>query len=92
MNDSTASATARQVMITANLYKARDAAKFMLGPKYQEGIQPMVTLLRDTAKRRNVPEIVAASDLAKELAEHVSGQAAVMMLAALVESIEPSAP
>ena len=80
----------KQIRIAAQLYGARDTAKFMLGADYHAKIEPYMSMIRVSAKNRKVDELKAACDMAKDVAENISGQAAVMVLAAYVELVEPS--
>ena len=80
----------KQIRIASQLYGARDAAKFMLGTDYHAKIEPYMSMIRVSAKNRGVSELTAACDMAKDVAENISGHGAVMVLAAYVELIEPS--
>ena len=62
----------------------------MLGADYHAKLDPWMDLIKTSAKNRNVSTLKAAGDIAKDAAASISGAAAVMVLAAFVEMIEPS--
>lgn len=78
------------VRIAARLYEARDTAKFFLGANYRAKIEPWMGMIKASAKNRNVSELRAAGDLAKDVAVNISGAAAITVLAAYVELVDPS--
>lgn len=78
------------IRIAAQLYEARDTAKFMLGANYHAKLEPWIGMIKASAKNRGVSELRAAGDLAKDVAANISGAAAITVLAAYVEMIEPS--
>ncbi len=76
-----------KVQMAAKLYECRDAAKTLMGEKYETEIAKFSSLIAAQAKRDGSSELSAATDLAAK----AGGFGAVYILAAYVELVEPSA-
>jgi hypothetical protein len=78
---------ANVVQIAAKLYECRDAARTILGDKYQERMREYGDSIRSVAAAKECSELEAGKMLADAGG---GGVATVLMLAATVEIIEPS--
>jgi len=82
------SATEQQVRIAAQLYSVRDAVRRSLGTKYAEKMRSYETVIRAVASQREIDELAAATAIVKEA--KLDGFAALFVLAAAVELVEPT--
>jgi hypothetical protein len=80
-------ATEQQVRMATKLYECRDAARSLLGDKYQKRMQDLGAALTKLAERKGCSVVDAAIDTAKGY----EGFDVVQILAAAVELTEPSA-
>lgn len=79
------------IKLTAKLYDARATVRTMWGDKYAEGIKAPMKGLQKVATAHGVDIIQAALLASKDLAEQHRGPEALIILAAAVEILEPSA-
>ena len=79
-------ATERHVRMASQLYEARDAARSLLGEKYQNRMQELGAAIKHVAAQRAISDLSAATMLAQQ----TSGFGVVMVLAAVVELTEPT--
>lgn len=77
-----------RVRMIAKLYECRDAARLLLGEKYQARMVEYGTEIRAVAINKKISDLKAALLLAT--VPDASGVGSVMYLAAAVELIEPS--
>jgi hypothetical protein len=78
----------QQIKIAAKLYKCRDTAKWFWGVRYREKIEEGQQLIRAAMKRYQTDEMKAAIELGQHL--EGNGMAIMIIMAALVEMLEPS--
>lgn len=81
-------ATEQHVEIAAKMYECRTAARSILGDKYQDKMCELAHVVRAVAKRDNCNDIVAGATVIK--AAGLEGMQALMLMAAVVEMVEPS--
>lgn len=74
--------------MAAQMYECRAAARRLLGDKYHERMQEYGRVVRAVAERDNCNEIVAGATVIK--AAGLEYMDALLMMAAVVEMIEPS--
>jgi hypothetical protein len=77
--------------ITAKLYRARKAAKFLLGDDYPAEMATWRDGIEKIAAARKVSNLQATVLLSKKAGENGDGVVQLMILAAYVEMTEPSA-
>lgn len=82
-------ATERHIRIAAELYGARDTAKRLLGDAYKARITTFGEVINKVADKKGCSSMQAAIEIAKQ--PGVSDIERVMVLAAVVELVEPSA-
>lgn len=80
--------TERNIGIAAQMYKCREAARILLGNKYQAHMNECARVVRAVAKRDNCNNIVAGATMIKENGLH--GMDALLLMAAVVEMTEPT--
>lgn len=80
------------VKLAAKLYEARDAMRALLGEKYASAMADTGAAISDMAKKSGAPPLSAAVQLAKACADDGDGFAALRVMAAAVEMIEPTNP
>jgi len=78
------------VKITADLYRTRDTMKALYGARWQEEVAPYMAVLKGLHEEKGVPYLDLGQQLSKEMQDHNLNP--VMLLAAMVELMEPSAP
>lgn len=78
---------ANAIQMAAKLYECRDAARNILGGRYAEKMREYGDAVRAMAAEQGCGELEAGTRLAKATGD---GMAAVLVLAATVEIIEPS--
>lgn len=78
------------IRLAAKLYAARDAVKFLLGDLYAERMKQGGALLEKLAEKRSKGVLEVATVLAKEVEAEGRAFAALAILAAAVELLEPS--
>ncbi|MCU7372810.1 hypothetical protein PEC18_18585 [Paucibacter sp. O1-1] len=82
-------ATERHIRMAAELYGARDTAKRLLGAGFKERMASFAEVINKVADRKACSSMQAAIEIAKQ--PGVSDIERVMVLAAVVELVEPSA-
>ena len=82
------SATEQHVRVAAQMYDCRDAARRLLGDKYHARMQAYGCVVRAVARRDNCNDIVAGATVIKVGKLH--GIEALLLMAAVVEMLEPS--
>lgn len=75
-----------RVKMAAKLYEARDAAKTLLGERYDHAMRNWAREIQYIASAWRCSDLSAATRIAKDM----DGMAAVVVLAAYVEMVEPS--
>jgi hypothetical protein len=78
----------RNVTIAAELYQTRRVMRSLFGAEYKRVISPWVDLIRDGAKAAKVSPFRFVTDMATKMNQE--GRDITMLLAALVELLEPS--
>lgn len=81
-------ATEAKVKQAAELYKMRDSAKAVLGADYMPTMRQTGKAIKGVAAELKCSDLAAAIRMTKEAG--VDGFAVIMILAALVELVEPS--
>lgn len=81
-------ATEQHVQLAAKMYECRTAARSILGEKYQEKMREIAQVVSAVAKRDKCNAIVAGATVIK--AENLGGMESLMLMAAVVEMVEPS--
>lgn len=78
------------IKINAKLYEAREAVQTIYGPRWMEELSPYMQTLENLHKAKGVPYLTLGHTIAREMeGRHISP---LMVLAAMVELMEPSAP
>jgi hypothetical protein len=80
-----------QIRIAAKLYEARDAVRTLLGDKYHEKMKIGMDALQTLCDEEGISPLVAATRTANMFDREGRGAAALLVLAAAVEMLEPSA-
>lgn len=78
------------INLTAKLYGARKAVKFLLGDKYPEEMATWRLAIEKVAAARKVKDLQATILLSQEASKDGDGMLPLMVLAAYVEMTEPS--
>lgn len=78
----------KSIGIAAKMYECRNSARQILGEKYQNHMNQLGTSIKAVAKRDNCTELTAAINIIK--GPDLDGMEAMMIMAAVVEIIEPS--
>lgn len=81
-------ATDQQVALVTKMYACRDAARTILGDRFKPRMAELEQIIRTVAKRDNCNDIVAGSTVIKEA--RLEGTGSLMLMAAIVEMVEPS--
>lgn len=76
------------VILAAQMYRCRSAAKTILGDKFKQKMDEMAAVIRAVMARDKCNCIVAGSTAIKESELH--GMSALIVMAAVVEMVEPS--
>jgi hypothetical protein len=79
-----------KIQMAAKMYDARDTARVLLGDKFKERMAQGISILKALAEEHHITIEQAAIRSAKMYTDQYNGMAAMMVLAALVESVEPS--
>lgn len=82
-------ASEKQALLTAQLYKVRDSMRFLHGEKYAERSARAGEIVRKVADLKKVEILVAAQLLAKEADENGHPYNALLFIAAAVEILNP---
>ena len=83
--------TETAIRLTEKMYEARDAAKFMLGDRFEEVMALYGRVISDLAAKRKISMLSAASDFGKEVMKEGDGRKeAIVIIASVVELMEPS--
>lgn len=72
------------------MYDCREAARHILGDKYQDKMLELAQVVRAVANRDKCNEIVAGATVIKSAG--LEGMSALMLMAAIVELVEPYLP
>ena len=78
----------RAVHITHKLYKIRDAAKSAYAARYPEAVKPYMEIIEAVAKGEGASVMAVGQHMAEEMGN--AGHSPLMVLAAMVELLEPS--
>lgn len=81
-------ATENVVTMAAQMYECRSAARRLLGENYMRHMLERARVVRAVARRDQCNDIVAGATVIKEAG--LQGMGALLMLAAVVEMVEPS--
>jgi hypothetical protein len=81
-------ATEQHVAIAAKMYECRATARRLLGDKYRYHMNERASVVSAVATRDNCNNIVAGATVIKEAG--LQGMDALLLMAAVVEMIEPS--
>lgn len=76
----------QHIQITAKLYECRDAARTLLGERYTERMTQYGSVITHVAEQLQIDPLAAATRISKK----EGGFAAVLILAAGVELVEPT--
>ena len=79
-----------KIQMAAKMYDARDTARVLLGDKFKERMAEGISILKSIAEEHHITVEQAALRSAKMYADEHNHAAAMMVLAAWVESVEPS--
>ncbi len=80
----------KHVRMAAHLYEAREAARTILGAKFDRRMAEYGDSIREVAKRHGITEMQAAVRLAQAAQKDGQAYTAALVLAAMVELAEPS--
>ena len=78
----------RAIKITARLYELRDTMKAIHGAEWEKTLEPYTAVLQGLHKEKGIPYLELGQQLAKEMQDQNINP--VMVLAAMVELMEPS--
>ena len=78
------------VKINARLYEARDSVKTLYGPGWLEELRPYMETLENIHNAKGVSYLTLGQTIAREMQDRRINP--LMVLAAMVELMEPSAP
>ena len=78
----------QNISTAAQMYECRVAARRLLGDKYQEHMDERARVVKAVAKRDKCNDIVAGATVIKEAG--LEGMQALLLMAAVVEMVEPS--
>ena len=81
-------ATEQHVGIAAQMYECRATARRLLGERFKPKMREFGKIVQAVAKRDNCNEIVAGATVIKEA--KLFGMDSLMLMAAVVEMVEPS--
>ncbi len=79
-----------KIQMAAKMCDARDSIRLLLGDKFKERMAQGISILKSIAEEHHITVEQAAIRSAKMYADEYNGMAAMMVLAAWVESVEPS--
>ncbi len=79
-----------KIQMAAKMYDAHDTAKVLLGDKFKERMAEGISILKSIAEEHHITIDQAAIRSAKMYTDEYNHAAAMMVLAAWVESVEPS--
>jgi len=79
-----------QIKMAAKIYKCRTTATDLFREEYEQRIDPYIKILKGVMKENNETEIKAVLRLSNEAPFVGNGMAEMMLMAAMVEIIEPS--
>lgn len=82
------SATEQQVEIAAGMYECRKTARFILGDRFRPKMEELAVVVDAVAKRDKCDVIVAGATVIKD--GELEGMGALLLMAAIVEIVEPS--
>ena len=80
-----------KILIAAKLYEARSAVRALLGDKYHAKMKIGMDALQALSDEQKISPLVAATRTATMYERQGRGVAAILILAAAVELMEPSA-
>jgi hypothetical protein len=81
----------QQIKMAAKLYRCRDTAKRFFGDEFQDKIQPYKQVISGVAKEKSIGELEAMMKICEDDVIKNNGWTLVLLMAAAVELIEPSA-
>ena len=82
--------TQQAIMIAAKLYQCRASLRALWGGSYHARIADPMRRLKESSDRRGVGVLELAQKLAKAYSDEHQGFAAIVILVAAVEILEPS--
>ena len=83
--------TEQHIKLAAKLYRCRDTAKRFFGVEFQDKIHPYKQIISGVAKDKKIDEIDAVMQICEDETIKNSGWTVVLLMAAAVELVEPSA-
>jgi len=81
-------ATEQCVFVTTQMYECRDVARQLLGEKFGAKMRELAKVISSVSKRDRCSAIKAGATVIKS--EGLEGMRALMLMAAVVEMVEPS--